>query len=76
MSKYMVRLEAGAYAYIQVEADSPEDALEEAFEQTPRICAQCSGWGQDGVSLDLGEFDVPLNKDGSEANDAVEEMES
>ena len=52
MPKYFVTVPTTATAYRTIEADSPEEAIEQ-FE-TPSICAQCSGWGQD-YDLDLGE---------------------
>ena len=75
MTKYQVNLEATVGFCITVEADSPDDAVEAAFEQTPSLCAQCSGWGRN-YELDLSEWDVPRNSDGSEAPYLVEEVES
>lgn len=55
MATYRVILKTGAYAYITVEADSKEEAADLAFEHVPYICAQCSGWGREDSSLELGE---------------------
>ena len=76
MAKYLITLETTASAYIEVEADSKEAAVELAFERAPGICASCSGWSTPGVSMDLGEFDVPHDRDGNEADYAVEELDS
>lgn len=75
MTKFLVTLETVASTYIEVEADSKEDAVELAFDKAPGICAQCSGWGNPGVTLELGEFDVPLLSDGTEADYTVIEKE-
>lgn len=74
MPKYLITLEATASAYIEVDADNEEDAVDRAFENAPGICAQCSGWGTPGVSMDLGEFDL-ANENGKEAEYAVEKLE-
>lgn len=76
MTKYLVTLEATASAYIAVEADDPEAAIEAAFEQSPGICAQCSGWGREDVGLELGEWDIPQNEDGSDADYVVTEVDA
>lgn len=75
MPKYRVVLETTASAYAEVEADDREAAIEAAFEDLPSLCAQCGGWGQDW-SLGLGEFDVPQDDDGKDADYAVEEVAS
>jgi hypothetical protein len=56
MPKYRVWYSTTASTSVEVEADSPDDAREvanEAFE-SPMICAQCSGWGQEH-DLELGD---------------------
>ncbi len=55
MSKYRVGLTSEAYAYVTVEADDPDSAIEAAFEEAPTICAHCAGWGQLGWSLEIGD---------------------
>ena len=58
MSKYTVPLKTGAYAFVTVEADSAEDAVDAVFNgDLPWVCAQCSGWGRQ-FSLELGDWDV------------------
>jgi hypothetical protein len=56
MSKYVVAFSTHAATYVEVEADSPEEARERADEtfEAPFICAQCSGWGQ-STNLELGD---------------------
>lgn len=57
--------------------DLRETAVNLAFhEGFPSICAQCSGWGQQGVSLDLGD-DWVLDGDDDpdeDTSDAVVEV--
>lgn len=58
MPKYRVAMHTGVSLYIEVEADNEEDAIEEAYQDSPSgVCAQCSGWGQKW-NLDLGDFEV------------------
>lgn len=71
MSRYQVVLETTASAYITVEAEDEEAAIEAAFDHLPGICAQCSGWGQAGMSLDLGEWELPRTDDGSDTDYGV-----
>lgn len=53
--KYRVTLKNTAYAYITVEADNPDEAIDAALDgELPYICAQCSGWGA-GYDLELGD---------------------
>lgn len=56
MPKYRVHFTTGASTYVDVEADSPDEAREIADENfdSPFICAQCSGWGQQ-YDLELGD---------------------
>ena len=55
MPKYRVYLQVVAETVIEVEADDKDDAYDKAMnEPTPRICAQCSGWGN-GQNLQLGD---------------------
>lgn len=57
MPKYRLFFNTGATASATVEAESLDEAIDEAHEVIPReVCAQCSGWGQDW-SLDLGDFE-------------------
>lgn len=51
---YIIYLSTGASASVEVEADDLDQAYERAHDLAPRICAQCSGWGQ-SYSLDLGD---------------------
>lgn len=71
MPKFKVLLTAAAEAVITVEAADEEEAREAAFDHGPAICAQCSGWGKRGVTLDIGEWDVPTNDDGSDVEGGV-----
>lgn len=74
MAKYRVFLATGASLSVTVEVDDDldvdearESAIEKAFEEAPsNVCAQCSGWGK-RWSLDLGEWDMEKNQDGTEA---------
>ena len=57
MSRYRVGMSTIANITVTVEADSPKDAIEKAYDELPgSICAQCSGWGQNW-SLDMGEWE-------------------
>ena len=58
MPKYKVRFKAEAYAYVSVEADDTDSAEDKAYEHVPTICGRCSGWGTDGISMELGEFEL------------------
>lgn len=74
MPRYNVHLQTTAHTVIEVEADSKEEAVEAALGQVmPRICAQCSGWGNE-QNLELGdEWDIG---DGMSLDDSVDEIES
>jgi hypothetical protein len=76
MTKYRVTLETTAAAYIEVEAEDEDSAIDAAMDKAPRLCARCTGWGTNDVTLDLAEFEPSLNPNGSLADYAVEEMES
>lgn len=55
--------------------DLREYVTDEAFDYTPRICAQCSGWGNDRVSLSLdGDWEVDSDAEGNELPNAVQEV--
>lgn len=46
-----------------------------AHERAPYICAQCSGWGREDQSLELGdEWELPTDQDGAEDDGAVWEV--
>lgn len=52
MPRYRVLLQQMASTSIEVEADSPEAAIEEAYGQEPSLCASCSGHGNPpGIDL-------------------------
>jgi hypothetical protein len=53
--KYRVILQSGAWQTIDVEADSIDEAIDKAHGETSSLCAHCTGWGKDGVSMELGE---------------------
>lgn len=55
MAKYRVRLITSAEYCIDVEADSEDAALDEAYQEAPGLCPQCGGWGKKW-GLDLGEW--------------------
>lgn len=55
MPKYQVELTTEAFAVITIEAEDEDEAKEFASDSGPSICAQCQGWGQENVSLSLGE---------------------
>lgn len=54
MATYTVYLKTFAETAVKVEADDPDEAIDKAYNETPTICAQCSGWGH-GYSLEIGE---------------------
>lgn len=55
--KYQVLFTTTASYVVTVESESPDTAIEEAYDLLPSgVCAQCSGWGRD-YSLDFGEWD-------------------
>lgn len=55
--------------------DLEEEILNRAYDNTPDICAQCSGWGRsDGVSLELGdEWEVSVSREGDADHTAITE---
>jgi hypothetical protein len=69
MPEFTVHLQSVTGYGIKVEAETPEDAIELAYETGPgSICAQCSGWGskwwrEEGDELELVEV---INEDGDE----------
>ena len=69
MPEFTVHLQSVTGYGIKVEAETPEDAIELAYETGPGgICAQCSGWGskwwrEEGDELELVEV---INEDGDE----------
>jgi hypothetical protein len=73
MAKYVVHMTTTASMSIEVEVDdnldepeAREDAIEEAFQEAPAdVCAQCGGWGQ-SWSMELNEWDLAKNIDGTE----------
>lgn len=66
MPRYRVTLHTHAWAYIEVEADDETNAIDAAYEAQPDICAQCSGWGQDGLTLELGDEWDTVDQDGKD----------
>lgn len=49
MPKYLVRFLGYVDVGVYVEVDDPEDAWDAAYDKLPgSICAQCTGWGNDG----------------------------
>jgi len=71
MAKYRIYLETTASTAVEVEADSKEEAYEKSGEMDmPRICAQCSGWGNK-QNLELGDiWEIP----GGDVEQYVEEI--
>ncbi len=73
MAEYTVYLSTVASGAVRVtvsddmdDDEAREKAIEEAFAQMPNnVCAQCSGW-RERWSLDLGEWDVATEQDGTE----------
>jgi hypothetical protein len=71
MPKYRVDLVATSSFTIEVEAEDKDEAIDLAIQETPGICAQCSGWGKPW-SLELGDvWDIP---EGAKVDDYVEEL--
>jgi hypothetical protein len=58
MPKYSVSLMTTLSLSITVEAENEEAAREEAYQEAPGICAQCSGWGRK-YGMDIGEWTAP-----------------
>jgi hypothetical protein len=53
MPKYQVSMPKVIWLTIDVEADNEEQAQEKAWDEAPgSICAQCTGWGSEGWSID------------------------
>lgn len=44
MAQYDVQIPKVIWLNIKVEADNEEAAIEEAFQQAPGMCHQCTGW--------------------------------
>lgn len=44
MPKYRVQIPKVIWLNIKVEADDQESAIEEAFQEAPGMCHQCTGW--------------------------------
>lgn len=58
--KYTVSGYLTLSAIVDIEANSPEEALEKASElNTPSLCHQCAGAGGDDGTWQLNEFDDP-----------------
>jgi hypothetical protein len=72
MPKYRVYLETVASTTIEVEAEDKDEAYEfVASANMPRICGQCSGWGND-QNLELGDvWEIPQTMS---VEEAVEEV--
>jgi hypothetical protein len=74
MARYRVYLRTTASTTIEVEADTPDEAVDAAYgEPMPRLCAHCSGWGT-GQNLELNDaweiLDGPLSDSVEEVTDA------
>lgn len=54
--KYHVTLVKMLSFGIEVEADDEDGAVQEAYENTQSICAQCGGWGQKWSLDDDGDW--------------------
>ena len=55
--KYQVLFTTTANYVVTVDSESPDTAVEKAYELLPSgVCAHCSGWGRN-YSLDFGEWD-------------------
>lgn len=60
MAKYRQWFSTGASGYVEVEADSPEEAgakIEQEIGDPGGLCAHCAGWRQNR-GIDLGEWEV------------------
>lgn len=66
MAKYRQWFTAEASGYVEIEADSPEEAeakIEAEIGDPGILCARCSGWGQvTGIDLDEWEVDIETNE--------------
>jgi hypothetical protein len=60
--KYIVSGYLTISAVVDIEAESPEEALQKAEElTTPSLCHQCASAGGDEGTWQLNEFDDPPN---------------
>ena len=60
MAKYRQWFTTEASGYVEIEADSPEEAetkIEREIGDPGGLCAHCGGWGRD-QGIDLGEWEV------------------
>ena len=57
MPEYTVYFRTVASTSIRVQAESEEQAAQEAYEMLPHLCAQCSGWGQK-AGVELGDWSL------------------
>lgn len=75
MPKYRVYLQTVATTTVEVEADSKDDAYDKAVnEPMPRICAQCSGWGNDqNLELNSDAWDIDQERG---IDESVEEVDA
>jgi hypothetical protein len=54
--RYRVPLQTTATAIITVEADNPDEAVEAALDQTPDLCAYCSGYNDQDYTFSLDDL--------------------
>jgi hypothetical protein len=47
VSTYRVNIPKLLWFSATVEADSPDEAIDMAYEIAPSLCATCSGWGRE-----------------------------
>lgn len=66
MPKFRVPMTQTITAYVNVEADDEDSAVDKAFEHAPEFCAQCQGWGQ-SWSIEFEDWDG--------SDEAVEELD-
>jgi hypothetical protein len=66
MTKYLVYLEAVATIAVEVEADSQDEAVDLAYEQTPS-----RGWDWP----DMGDWYFPGDQNGNDAAEYIEEFD-
>jgi hypothetical protein len=60
MAKYRVQLIRGDWFNITVEAESEDDALDQAFNEAPNLCTHCTGWGlNSNGGVDADEWSMP-----------------
>lgn len=69
MPKYRVHYVQTASAYVDVEADSADEAEEKGFEKLPSgLCHQCAG------EIDLsGDWDVSADSEGETSTELIED---